>query len=451
MRVRVSAAARVARVQLTLDRLGGARHDRPRIGATACWSFPIYSQTFVYEEIAQLAGNGFDLRFFYGHLARREELGGRFDAIWRRRRRTFLDPETAVEDLSWFRRAVPDRVEKLTSALVEASGLARDALEREPHYLMAFSYARLMRAFRPHYLHSYFFYEGTLFTFVASQLLGIPRGVSCYADHMLNDYSLKVVPLHLRTCAVVVATSQRIRGELEAHRPGEASDNIVVKPNAINALRFPAVARPAASPGDPLRVVCVSRLEPKKGLEYLIESARQWRDRGLPLRVHLIGEADSRSTVSRAYSEGLRVRVAELGLQDTVLFEGRRSQPEVLAFLHRAHVFAAPFVELESGDKDGIPTVLLEAMSTGMPVVTTDSGSMTEVVADGRNGLVVSQRDPAALAGALERLQADAALRLRLGNEAAATIRERYDVAVTERILHRRIRGAIAHPATARV
>ena len=73
----------------------------------------------------------------------------------------------------------------------------------------AFAFARCADAYAPDYLHSYFFYEGTLFALVASMLLDIPRGVSCYADHMLDDYALKVVGLHLRQTSLVIATSQR--------------------------------------------------------------------------------------------------------------------------------------------------------------------------------------------------------------------------------------------------
>lgn len=440
-------AARAARTRLSLDRWRSVVESagrRPRIAATACWSFPIYSQTFVYEELTQLLRGGFDVRFLYSELASRDELGGRYGSLWRRKRRTQLAPQVAGDDVAWFRRVMPARVDAVTSMLCEASGMTREALERDAHFTMAFSFARLVDSYRPDYLHSYFFYEGTLFTLVASQLLGIPRGVSCYADHMLGDYRLKVLPLHLRTCDIVVATSERIRRELASFLPGESVDNVVVKPNAIDIARFPDAERPEPGPGEPFRIVSVSRLEPKKGLEHLVDAVSLLRDRGFTVVLHLVGAEDELAANSREYTARLRTRVHELALGDRVIFEGRCSQPEVLRHLQESHVFAAPFVELESGDKDGIPTVLLEAMATRIAVLTTDSGSMTEVVEDGRNGVVVPQRDPVALADALARLLANRSLRDGLGRAAVATIRDRFDVRVTEGPLHRRIREVIA-------
>jgi hypothetical protein len=77
----------------------------------------------------------------------------------------------------------------------------------------------------------------------------------------------------------------------------------------------------------------------------------------MAVRLHVVGEADH-VPASLAYREHLTARVAEFGLADTVVFEGRRSQAEILDLLTASHVFVAPFVELESGDSDGIPTGL---------------------------------------------------------------------------------------------
>ena len=74
-----------------------------------------------------------------------------------------------------------------------------------------FTFARQVESFDAHYLHSYFFYEGALLSFVASYLLDIPRGVSCYADHLLEDYPVKVVRLHIEQSQIVIATSARIK------------------------------------------------------------------------------------------------------------------------------------------------------------------------------------------------------------------------------------------------
>ncbi len=113
----------------------------------------------------------------------------------------------------------------------------------------------------------------------------------------------------------------------------------------------------------------------------------------------------------------------------------------VLRFLGLAHVFVAPFVETEFGDKDGIPTALLEGMATGLPVVATDAGSIVEVIDDGQDGVLVSQHDPAALADAIEGLLRDPERRAQLGRKASDKVRRRYDSNSCEKVFHERVRG----------
>src|SRR6185503_19696520 len=140
------------------------------------------------------------------------------------------------------------------------SGMSPEELRNHYHFKQAFAFTRTVEACRPDYLHSYFFYEGTLFTLFASYLLDIPRGVSCYADHMLDDYALKLVPWHLEQCSLVIATSGRIKRELMAIAPQADPDRILVKPNAIDSRRFPAAVRTEPAGGQPFRLVCVSRI-----------------------------------------------------------------------------------------------------------------------------------------------------------------------------------------------
>jgi glycosyltransferase involved in cell wall biosynthesis len=421
------------RQRLRLERLAGAALGRgPRVVATACWKFPIYSQTFVYQEVRQLVRKGYDVRFFYGRLDRGHAIADRFAEVWRARRQVEFHPAACEASYAWFMRRTPDRVDATLRALAKAAGLSVEDVVTHHHVRQGFAFARLVGAFRPAYVHSYFFYEGTLFAWMASRLLDLPRGVSCYADHVLDDYRLKVVALHLRECRIVIATSQRVRSELLAIEPSAA--HVLVKPNAEH---FPPRARAEPSDG-PLRLISVSRIAPKKGLLYLVEAVALVRRDGLDVVLHILGEDDESEEGRRCGAE-LRDRVRALGLEHHVHFEGRRTQTEVSAFFARAHIFIAPFVETEAGDKDGVPTALLEAMASGLPVVVTDAGSIPEVVTHGRDGVIVPQRDAGALAAAVAALCRDAARRHDLGRRAAETIRQRFDVSRCETAFHDRL------------
>jgi glycosyltransferase involved in cell wall biosynthesis len=337
---------------------------------------------------------------------------------------------------------MPAKVEEVTEMIASASGLRPDELERHDHFLHAFSFARAVEAWRADYIHSYFFYERTLFALVASHLLDVPRGVSCYSDHLLRDYELKLVPLHLKTCDVIVATSQRIRAELEVLH-GAPLEPVVVKPNAIDMSGFPVRPLPDRRPGERLRLLCVSRIDPKKGIEYLVKAVQNLMARGLDVDAQIVGGPDHHLPESLKYWDGLRAEVVRLGLERSIHFAGPQNSHEVRNALDRAHVFVAPFVELATGDKDGIPTAVLEAMAAGCAIVATDAGSIGEVIEDGREGLIVPQRDSGALADAVERLARDTQLARRLGVGAATRARRQFDVARTEAVFHRRVHDAI--------
>jgi glycosyltransferase involved in cell wall biosynthesis len=278
---------------------------------------------------------------------------------------------------------------------------------------------------------------------IAGYMLDIPRGISCYADHLLQDYELKVVPLHLELCRIVIATSERIRSELLEIAPGTDPARVLVKPNGIDSERFPFVERAQPTNGEPFRLVCVSRIEPKKGLLDLVEAVHLLRERGLAVQAHIVGAADEWSPASRQYKQDLDGRISELDLWGSVHLEGRQNGEGVLRFLNLSHLFVAPFVETEAGDKDGIPTAMLEAMATGIPVVATDAGSIPEVIQSGRNGLVLPQRQPVAIADAIESLLRDPERQYDLGRSGASDVRSRFDVRSCEEIFHQRVRALL--------
>ncbi|HEY1754594.1 MAG TPA: glycosyltransferase family 4 protein [Bryobacteraceae bacterium] len=412
---------------------------RVRVASTACWEFPIYSQTFVYQELAELARHGFDVRFLYSKLNPRSYLPPQFSRLWRAKRKLVLHYAVCDRDYAYYCERMPDKVERLVQLVCAASGMPPEELRSHYHFKQAFAFARTVEACRPDYLHSYFFYEGTFFTLVASYLLDIPRGVSCYADHMLDDYALKLVPLHLQQCSLVIATSKRIKRELIAIAPAVDPDRILVKPNAIDSKRFPPAPRAEPRAGQPYLLTCVSRIEPKKGILHLVEAVRLLLDRNLNVSVHVLGGVDDNDS-GRNYAQSVETRIRELEVGHAVHLEGRRAGPEIRQFLEKSHLFVAPFVETESGDKDGIPTALLEAMASGLPAVATDAGSITEVIDDGQDGALVPQRDASALSEAIAALLADPERRQRMGGEAAAKVRRCFDVQVCEKAFHERIR-----------
>jgi glycosyltransferase involved in cell wall biosynthesis len=155
---------------------------------------------------------------------------------------------------------------------------------------------------------------------------------------------------------------------------------------------------------DALLVVAVGRLVEKKGFRYLLEAGGRVNG----THVAIIGEGDLRAELERL---GLRAGAS-------VTFTGELEHTAVAAALAAADVFAVPSVVDSAGNVDGLPNTLLEALSTGRPVVASEVAGIPEVIANDVNGLLIPEKDVAALEEALTRLRDSPELRNRLGNEA---------------------------------
>jgi glycosyltransferase involved in cell wall biosynthesis len=158
------------------------------------------------------------------------------------------------------------------------------------------------------------------------------------------------------------------------------------------------------------RLFCAARLSPEKGLTFLIEALRILRDKGLDLELRLAGEGSSKA---------LLIELAQgLGVSDHVQFLGYLTEGQVIGELQAADLFVLPsFVE-------GIPVSAMEAMAIGVPVIATNIAGTSELIDDGKTGILVRPSDPQILAEAVVRMIKDYNFRLRaaeLGREKVAT------------------------------
>ncbi|HET9481744.1 MAG TPA: glycosyltransferase family 4 protein, partial [Candidatus Polarisedimenticolia bacterium] len=172
--------------------------------------------------------------------------------------------------------------------------------------------------------------------------------------------------------------------------------------HGVDLSRF-APAAPGAGSSDPSRLVTVTRLKEKKGFPWLLEALDHLRRKGVDFTLEIYGEGDQRGRIES--------RVNELGLQDRVSLKGAIPHERIPSVLAAAGVFVLPCVVLPNQDRDGIPNTIIEALASGLPVVSTAISGIPEAVRDGQTGLLVPERDAWALAAALERMMTDASLR----------------------------------------
>lgn len=197
--------------------------------------------------------------------------------------------------------------------------------------------------------------------------------------------------------------------------------------NGVDIDRF-APNEVGESSRDPATVLTIGRLVEKKGFDVLLDALALLRERRVPLTAVLIGDGEDR--------DALHARAARLGLQDSIRWLGAVDQSVVRAQLRSATVFCLPCKIGADGNRDALPTVLLEAIASGLPTISTPVTGIPEILDHGRAGVLVPEDDVAATARAIEDLLTDAPRRMRLARAGRARAEACFDAKASARTLH---------------
>ncbi|WP_050527677.1 glycosyltransferase family 4 protein [Pseudorhodobacter aquimaris] len=266
------------------------------------------------------------------------------------------------------------------------------------------------------HLHAHFGTVSTSVARLAARLAGITYSFTAHAKDIYHDYDSPVeLDAKLRDAAAAVTVSDYNVTYL-CENFGADAGKVVRIYNGLDLDRF-TWAEPTA-PQD--EILAVGRLVEKKGFDVLIDAMGLLRAEGRNTTCRIIGAGEAEA--------GLRSRIVAAGLEDVIRLDGPRPQNEVIAALRGAAMLACPCVVGKDGNRDGLPTVLLEAMALGAPCVATDVTGIPELVRDGETGLCVAQNDAKALAAALGRLLDDPALGQQMSRAGRALIEAEFDI-----------------------
>jgi colanic acid/amylovoran biosynthesis glycosyltransferase len=277
--------------------------------------------------------------------------------------------------------------------------------------------ARLMQADGVVHVHCHFANHPAVAGLIIARLTGLPYSFTAHGSdlHVRRD----MLPAKVAEAAFVAAVSEDNRRLIVAECGGRFAEKVHVVRAGVDAGTF-APRRNGRHPGSPLRVLCVGTLHEVKGQAHLVDACRLLIVHGTDVTCRLVGEGPDRTALAR--------RIAAGGLSDRVELVGARTRPEVVAELAAADVLVAPSVPTRAGKREGIPVVLMEAMSSGVAVVASALSGIPELVEDGVSGLLVPPGDAAALAAALRRLHDDSGLRARLAAAGRARVLAGFDV-----------------------
>jgi glycosyltransferase involved in cell wall biosynthesis len=385
--------------------------------------YPRYSETFIVNEILAHEAAGVEIEIFTilpPHDSHFQDL------ISRVRAPVNYLPKTETKAINFWKalketsQVFPDMWGTLKAAAGEDT-LKTAVVEDTLDLYHAFVYHALIVAQQARlkgisHFHAHFGTSATAVARIASLISGIPYTFTAHAKDIFHE-SVRADDLRrkLQDAAAVITVSDYNRDYLVSQF-GSTAMRVQRIYNGLPLQDFPYQAGQERAP----RIVFVGRLVEKKGVNYLIEACEKLVSRGLEFECKIIGSGD--------LEVELRAQIDRLGLSERVELLGLRPQKEVKRLMQSAMVLAAPCVVAEDDNRDGLPTVLVEAMALGTPCVSTEVTGIPEVLVNGKTGLLVPERNASELAAALELLLTDASLRVRLAAQARQLVEEKFDI-----------------------
>jgi glycosyltransferase involved in cell wall biosynthesis len=306
-----------------------------------------------------------------------------------------------------------------------ATLVPRDALQLVYHFFAGVGFSRDLRRMGLTHLHCHFS-SATNIGLAAHLVADIPFSFTAHAS---DDLFISPVLLSEKVAAAkfVVAESDYAGRYLDCVTEFRFSQKVHRIYNGLESGEVERLSAPItnarngrARDGNEPYVVSVGQLVPRKGYATLIQVCAALRMRGRSFRCRIIGEGPERATLERL--------IARNHLQECVELVGPLALDRVYAELREADVFALLAEIGPCGNRDGLPTVVLEAMAAGLPVLSTILVGIPEMVQDGVTGILVPERDVASASRALERLLESAELRRELGLAGRIRVRELFNL-----------------------
>ena len=253
------------------------------------------------------------------------------------------------------------------------------------------------------HLHAHFAGMAARTAFWINKFFSITFSFTAHANDIFSPRQFEIGLDKLVDSARAIVTETDYAARFLCEQFPRRSDRVHRIYNGLDLTEF---GRADFSSTPPL-IIAVGRLIPKKGFSDLIRSCALLAERGKSFRCEIIGEGP--------LGEALRRQIDDMHLQNNVELIGAKPQTQLRGRLAAANVFVLPSVMDPDGGMDNLPTVIMEAMATGLPVVSTNIGGIPEMIIDNETGFLVEPGDTAAMADAIETVINDSSSAARLG------------------------------------
>lgn len=386
---------------------------RPPKVAYVLKRFPRLSETFVVNEVLALERLGVPVEIFSLREPRAEPRHEMLRAL--RAPTTYLPDKTALASCT----VREGNAQGLGRPRALCELLADPRAEEDTLVgLQASALAVLATRRGVTHLHAHFGTGATRVAMLASRLSGLPYSFTAHAKDIYHEDVVHAALAEKISGARFVVTVSDFNRRYLAERFGPALGGRVVRLyNGLDLERF--TPHPGAAT-EPCLVLAVGRLVEKKGFAHLLKACALLRDRCIPVRCLIVGEGPERGALVE--------RIHALALEGVVTLAGAQPQEQLLETMRRATVLALPCVVSANGDRDGLPTVLLEALALGLPTVSTTLPGIEEIIPDRSTGRLVPPGDSTALADAIAEILQAPDLRQHLTRSGRARAEELFDI-----------------------
>ena len=354
-------------------------------------AFSKLSETFILEEMLELERLGLDLTVFALFNPKNSQIHKKVKLL----KAEVVRPSSKIPQLQCFDYITSIGPKKWLWGMRRSSWLADEARKRNINHL-----------------HAHFAGDAAFVAMLASKTSGIPYSFTAHAGGLFGwPYLIKE---KIAGANFVVAISEFNKKYLGG------GDKIKVIHCGIDLAQFSSPHHLITSSPQPWQILTVARLEEKKGHRYLLEALKILKDKKVNFHATIVGGG--------VLENELKNQALSLGLGGCMTFVGPLTQGEVQKLLQRADVFVLSCVKAKNGNMDGIPVSLMEAMATGVPVISTKLSGIPELVESGKSGLLVEPKNVIELAEAMENILAGSDLRSRLVRQARVKVEEEFNV-----------------------
>jgi colanic acid/amylovoran biosynthesis glycosyltransferase len=267
------------------------------------------------------------------------------------------------------------------------------------------------------HVHAHMAHVPTSIAMYLATLRQVPFSFTGHAADLFRDDAL--LPDKLRRATFVACISHWHRDFYRQRVPGLSEEKLPVIRCGVSPV---SPAKRTRLPESPWQVLAVGRLVEKKGFDILVQALAQLRQHRTDFVCRLVGDGPERTALEQ--------QVRDAGLDSQIRFEGARSNREIQRWLVEADLFVLPCQPARSGDRDGIPVVLMEAMAAGVPVISGDLPTIRELVRHQQTGWLVPPGAVEPLGQAILQLMNDPPLRQQLAAAGRSWVEEEFSQGV---------------------